>query len=218
MGSQRETYQEVLPNEELNDPPPPYTDEKDEWGLKSFEEQDFYFDTSKLSKAFITAIESEDYVHVKLLLQNGESPLAVNEDKWCALHYAVRVDSKRIMRALLAAKQVQGVIRAIDQSDKNGNTALHFAAYLGKKNMVRELLDKNADANAKNRHQQSPLFKAAEGNHEQIVEILLARKAIFLPLEPTPGCLVLKRFNELRIAINHRKVQARKIEARKGKV
>jgi ankyrin repeat protein len=200
----------VSPVDEAEDPPPKYTVNAEEWDVSMFEEQDFEFDPSKLSKSFTVAIETGDYAHVKLLLQGGESPLAENEDRWCAFHYAVRTDSKRIIRALLTSKQVQANHWGINKQDKNGDTPLHFAASLGRKTMVKELLEKGANVNIQNNNQRSPLFKAVEANHEEIVEILLVHKAQFLPVIPPPGSSVPKRFKEMKVAINHRKVQAKK--------
>ncbi|EPE32228.1 Ankyrin repeat-containing protein [Glarea lozoyensis ATCC 20868] len=190
-------------------PPPAYT-EKPDWGLSIFTQQNFDFDATDLSKSLVDAIESNNYTEVKALLLKGENPLAESEDCWCALHYAVRTDSKRIMRALLASKQVKDLTWGINKEDKNGETPLHLAASLGKKNMLRVLIEGGADFNAKSKSGRTPLFKAVEGNHEEIVEILLEKNAVLKPDVAPPGSLVPKRLKEMRVAINHRKLQVRK--------
>ena len=192
-----------------DDPPPEYS-ATSEYHLDVFKKQNFDFDTSELSRSLIVAIEKNEYAQVKALLLKGENPLAENEQRWCAIHYAVRADSKRIMRALLNSKQLEDSPHEVNKADKNGETPLHLAACLGKKNMLKELLDKGADVNARSHSDRSPLFEAVEANHEDVVEILLDRKALLLPVVAPPGSSVPKRLKEMKVALNHRKLQAKK--------
>ncbi|WP_218130674.1 ankyrin repeat domain-containing protein [Sporomusa acidovorans] len=65
-----------------------------------------------------------------------------------------------------------------DSYRKNdGFTPLHAAAAYGRTTIVRQLLDKGADINARDKEGQTPLMKAVGNNHADVVTILLQRGA-----------------------------------------
>jgi ankyrin repeat protein len=81
-----------------------------------------------------------------------------------------------------AAGQVAAVRRRLeagseleDHSD-DGYTALHFAAYFGRLEVARMLLERGADPNsvAQNASRVTPLHSAAAGRHRDLVGLLLA--------------------------------------------
>jgi len=165
-------------------------------------DKDFFTDTS-LSCTLIFAIQKKERAVVRTLLDRGDDPLAEDANGWCALHYAVRADSKRVMRELLAFEKIKNGKGIIDLADKNGATALHFAASIGRKTMAYELLEAKADKDAPDRHGRSPLLMAVEGNHRDIVELLLDRGAKVTKNMP-------KRFEEMQAAISYQKRMAAK--------
>jgi uncharacterized protein len=61
--------------------------------------------------------------------------------------------------------------------DNDGWTALHYAAFNGKKDVVELLLANTADVSAKDNVGRTPLHAAASTGHEDVVELLLANKA-----------------------------------------
>ena len=66
---------------------------------------------------------------------------------------------------------------SINRKDKDGNIALHWAAYEGKADVVQFLIDKGARINARDYSRKTPLHDAAYTGHTQIVKILLANGA-----------------------------------------
>ena len=54
-----------------------------------------------------------------------------------------------------------------------GDTALNWAAYKGHTEMVKILLEANADIHAQDKHYTTPLHDAAQSGHTEIVKILL---------------------------------------------
>ncbi|RDL41277.1 uncharacterized protein BP5553_01256 [Venustampulla echinocandica] len=168
------------------------------WNLELLIDEESDSDTSGLSGAIITAIENKESRVVAQLLANGEDPLAKDDNGWCAFHYAVRADSKKVMRELLRSKKVQRDIEGVDRRNKSGATPLHFASSIGRKSMARELLNAKADKNAVDNHNRSPLFVAVEGKHIGIVELLLDEGAKFEPSTPV-------RFKQMRNTINNNK-------------
>jgi ankyrin repeat protein len=62
-------------------------------------------------------------------------------------------------------------------TNKNGWTALHFAAAAGHKDVAELLLANKADVNAKDKDGATPLHTAAANDHKDVAELLLANKA-----------------------------------------
>lgn len=157
-----------------------------------------------LAHDLILAIQNKDRSNVQALLKCGVDLLEEDVDGQCGLHYAVKANSKKVMRELLGSDNLKENPKGIDRRDRNGATSLHFAASIGQKAMAEELLQKGADKNAIDKYKRSPLLMAIEGNHEKLVELLLDHKAE-IPESPP------KRFNELQTAISYRK----RMEAKK---
>jgi ankyrin repeat protein len=172
----------------------------DDWDLESFMNEDpvSASNTSGLSPTMIFAIQKKDKSTVRKLLESGQDPLTGDRDGCCALHHTVRADSKRVMRELFDSSKLKGNPKGLNQKDRNGATALQYAASIGRKSMVKELLLAGTDKDAADNHGRSPLFMAVEGNYEEIVELLLDNKAKVTPQLPP-------RFKEMQSAIIFRK-------------
>ena len=65
--------------------------------------------------------------------------------------------------------------------NKNGDTMLNYAAYLGHKEIVELLVENGAEVNAKGLADWTPLHLAAYNNNEQIVQLLIAKGAEMNP-------------------------------------
>ena len=143
--------------------------------LPSYEEV-----VAESSAALISAIEEKNYKTVAGLLKSGTSPLAKDDSGWCVFHYAVRANSKTVMRELLASKKVIDS-KGFDIKDNNRDTALHFASLLGMKAMAKELIKAGCNKDAENNGGHSPLSIAVSKKQVGMVEILLEHKAECIP-------------------------------------
>ena len=70
--------------------------------------------------------------------------------------------------------------------NKNGDTMLNYAAFLGHKEIVELLVENGAEVNAKGLADWTPLHLAAYNNNEQIVQLLIAKGAEMNPYT-SPG-------------------------------
>jgi len=74
----------------------------------------------------------------------------------------------------------------VNYRNKNGDTLLNYAAFLGHKEIVELLLENGADMNAKGLADWTPLHLAAQNKQEQIVQLLIANGAEVNPYT-SPG-------------------------------
>jgi ankyrin repeat protein len=88
------------------------------------------------------------------------------------IHDAAKAGNLAKVKALLKNNP-----ELVSSSDKNGRTALHWAANEGHKAVAEMLLANEADVNAKDDHSQTPLHHAAANGHRDVAELLLANKA-----------------------------------------
>ncbi|KAL7940787.1 hypothetical protein V8C42DRAFT_336550 [Trichoderma barbatum] len=90
------------------------------------------------------------------------------------LHVAASIGFRQLVAALIR----NGHEAEIQQRDSLVNTPLHFAAYLGRPNIVEELLNRGAVIDdAAEIHEQTPLHMASFGGHIQVMKKLLLRGA-----------------------------------------
>ncbi|KAL6697088.1 hypothetical protein J3F84DRAFT_406782 [Trichoderma pleuroticola] len=90
------------------------------------------------------------------------------------LHVAAAIGFRQLVAALIR----NGHEAEIKQRDSLVNTPLHFAAFLGRPNIVEELLNRGAVIDdAAEIHEQTPLHMASFGGHIQVMKKLLLRGA-----------------------------------------
>ncbi|TFJ82444.1 hypothetical protein NSK_006270 [Nannochloropsis salina CCMP1776] len=93
---------------------------------------------------------------VRLLLQAGASPAAVDKAGYTPLHWAAGKGHEKVVEELLKHNA------DANATDKNGLTPLHRAAYWGQTACIKELLYKGgADANVQDHLQHTPFMMAA---------------------------------------------------------
>ena len=88
------------------------------------------------------------------------------------IHVASAWNLQSVVHKLLARDA--GVVYDLDDGD---NQALHHASRFGNEDIVAKLLDSNANINAKNSGQATPLELAAANGHEKVVKLLLQNGA-----------------------------------------
>ncbi|EWM20522.1 hypothetical protein Naga_100335g5 [Nannochloropsis gaditana] len=92
---------------------------------------------------------------VRLLLQAGASPAAVDKAGYTPSHWAAGKGHEKVVEELLKHKADANAV------DKNGLTPLHWAAYWGQTACIKELLYKGeADPNAQDHLQHTPFMMA----------------------------------------------------------
>lgn len=154
--------------------------------------------------SFIQAIQNKDRATVRRPLADGIEIFVTYVGGWGVLYHAVKAGSKRLLRELLGSAQLKGTTTEIDRQDKTGATTLRFAALSGRKDLASELIQASADKDIIDHYNRSPLFMAAQGNHDSLVELLLDNGARLVLLDLLP------RFKEMQASINLRKREAKK--------
>ncbi|EKU21889.1 cd4-specific ankyrin repeat protein [Nannochloropsis gaditana CCMP526] len=116
---------------------------------------------------------------VRLLLQAGASPAAVDKAGYTPLHWAAGKGHEKVVEDLLKHNA------DANAADKNGLTPLHRAAYWGQTACIKELLYKGgADPNVQDHLQHTPFMMAAWfGKIDSAREIF---EKLGLPIERTP--------------------------------
>ena len=90
--------------------------------------------------------------------------------------------------------------RHLHESDKYGNTPLHYAAYYNSKKNVDTLIDYGADINACNVFKETPLFLAVRKDHQQVIISLVSQGAKICVKNSLGKCLCsLSSANQMEI-------------------
>ena len=96
-----------------------------------------------------------------------------NIDGWTALHIAVHRQNLQAVIALLdQLKDFPKGPLNVNAMNKNCWTPIHFAAYLGRLEMVTRLLNAGAVVDSLNSTTQTPLVLACERNHSEVAKVL----------------------------------------------
>ena len=94
----------------------------------------------------------------------------------CLNQFSFRGEKKNLDKIALILKDEIG-IKAINEPDETGWTALHFAAENGHLDIVTTLIEKVADINKANNQEMTALHLAAANGHTKTVETLIENKA-----------------------------------------
>jgi ankyrin repeat protein len=109
---------------------------------------------------------------VAFLLLKGAQANSRDADDTTPFMCACKIDEEctvEVVQMLLEATEGQG----LEDRDKRGETALHWAAIGGRKEVVAFLLSKGADASTKDAIQETPLMKACRREEVGVVQLLL---------------------------------------------
>lgn len=105
---------------------------------------------------------------VKALLENGADPLAADDLGMIALFQALLVGHDEVADVLFR-ESGPGLTAA---KTEDGMTPLHYAAWKGKEDMTRWLLEKGADVTCKNDRGRTALSYGAQGGYTATVQLL----------------------------------------------
>eukprot|EP00039_Didymoeca_costata_P007804 m.104119 g.104119 ORF g.104119 m.104119 type:complete len:230 (-) comp13834_c0_seq1:2229-2918(-) len=137
------------------------------------------------------AIEYDDIDSLELLIGMDADLNVVDVDGMKPLHRAAENNSVEIVDVL----GVYGVELDAEAEDGTGNTALHLSASNGHVDVVRCLIELNADPNVKNAFGKTPLSLAKQSGHMECCKALGDDSAI-PSAEIKGGYLELKRQTE----------------------
>ena len=119
---------------------------------------------------YFGAVKLDNIKLVRSLLQRGFDPNTVDEERGeTGLIIAVREDAGKVFDLLLNTKDIN-----LDARARNGDTALMMAAYKGRYDVAKVLLDKGAEPNQTG---WAALHYAAAVGNNQIVQLLLDHSA-----------------------------------------
>ncbi|KAE8573437.1 Putative ankyrin 2, isoform AA [Halyomorpha halys] len=109
---------------------------------------------------------------VKLLLNFEANKYSADINGTTPLHIACRLGSLSLAQLLLPQPPA-----ALDYSDKDGYTALHYAALSGSQEIGNLLLNLDANKEAKTKDLKTPLHYASLEGHKEMAELLLKNGA-----------------------------------------
>jgi ankyrin repeat protein len=124
--------------------------------------------------ALYFAASVSNVITVQKLIKKGANPNIFNKESWSPLDVAA---TKRygcpIIDLLLEAKKVKGM-GDVNDRDKEGRTALHYAAASSNEITAEHLIKKGADLNCQDHNGLTPLHGAAIGAKDmKIIDVLL---------------------------------------------
>ncbi len=122
------------------------------------------------------AIGDEEEVR-RLLKDHPEAANSRASDGYPALHFAVRMNYKNIVVALLNAGCDVDIRNKCDGTEYIDETALHCAALWGRYEIARLLIDAGADVNALTDRKSTPLHDAARMANVKMARLLLDKGA-----------------------------------------
>jgi ankyrin repeat protein len=154
--------------------------------------------------AFLLASKTADLPYMRLLVELGADPLLANKDGCTPLMAAAGIgclapdeEAGTEPEALAAVEYLLGLKADVNTMDRNGETAMHGAAYKSLPKMVHLLADKGAKIdvwNRKNKYGWTPLliaegfrpgnFKPSAATIDAIHRVM--RAAGVTPPPPTP--------------------------------
>ena len=105
---------------------------------------------------------------VKCLLENDADPNIVGANGYSSLIHAVKGGHEACVKLLLSASKIN-----VNQSDRDGRTAISYAAKQGSASLVSMLVEKGAYLNLAERNGDTPLIKAVKHGSLDTVKVLL---------------------------------------------
>lgn len=124
----------------------------------------------------VVAVGNETQV-ARLLQQNPASANSRGPDGYPSLHFAVRMNYRKIVKYLLDAGGDVGIRSKSEGTGYVDETALHCAAFWGRYEIAKLLIDAGADVNALTKRKSTPLHSAARMVNVRVARLLLENRA-----------------------------------------
>ncbi len=125
----------------------------------------------ELTQHLTLSLSPDDVPLVQAMIAHGADIEAISEDKYTALFYAILNKHPHTTRFLLE----HGA--SVTPTDREGSTALHYAARIGSdREIVRLLLAYGADPYARNQYDRTPLILAQWYRRSDIETLLRAKR------------------------------------------
>ncbi|KAJ5981118.1 hypothetical protein N7481_008416 [Penicillium waksmanii] len=105
---------------------------------------------------------------LRILINGGADVNLVDEVYRTALACSVEIRNNRAVEILLETSRI-----CVDSRNAENRTPLMIAAIIGEDTIIKQLLESNAEVNAKNEHKLTPPFLAVANSHAQAVKFLL---------------------------------------------
>lgn len=122
-------------------------------------------------KNIFTLIKDDEVFIIKdLILNNKINVDTVNSNKETLLIFSSRLNKNEIIDILL---QNDKILKTINKTDLNNNTALHYAVLNNNIGIVKKLIKNNIDSNILNDKNESALFFSCLNNNKLIFDYLL---------------------------------------------
>jgi ankyrin len=150
-----------------------------------------------------------------LLVEAGSEVVAMHGLDITPLHFLISTRKPKVALALVK----RGV--DVNEEEKDGRTALFYAAYYGSLELVRAMVDKGADVNHVSNAGYTPLHSAAAGFQKEIAAFLIEQGAK-LDARNQKGLTPLERARESkasgrgRRSVQHKKATIAYLEAQVG--
>ena len=103
------------------------------------------------------------------LLSRGADPNVADKNKEYPIHHAAKFPSTDVLRVLVDSGKAD-----MEVGNKDGNTALHVAAYAGQVDCVMYLTSKGADSKAQNNKFEVPAALARKKGHKGVLAVMKA--------------------------------------------
>jgi ankyrin repeat protein len=125
-----------------------------------------------------SAVAIGDLDQVQRLLERDPKLASMRgPDGYPALHFAVGMDYREIVVALLKAGCDVDLRNKSDHTGSMGETALHNAAFWGREEIAQKLIEAGANVNAADKNQTTPLDEAHRLANERVAHLLLKNGA-----------------------------------------
>lgn len=131
-----------------------------------------------------SAVAIGDEVAVAQILdRQPQSVDARGPDGYPALHFAVDMDYKKVVRLLLEAGADVDIRNESESTGARGGTPLHSAAFWGRDIAAALLINAGADVNARGDKGSTPLHSAARLTNVRMAKLLLDNGALIDPMD-----------------------------------